>query len=134
MPSIQGLLGSVCVTIAAAAQAQPAYVNVTAGGPLRPGVYGRIQFRDAPPPPLISPQPLVASQLLGPPQGQPVYLYVPPGHVRKWARHCRQYAACDVPVYFVRMDDNPGRLGGWKKRDRSTDRASFGPSAGVSRT
>lgn len=125
MPSIHSLAGCVCLTFAAAAQGQPAYVNVTAGGPLRPGVYGRILFRDAPPPPVISPQPLVATQALGPVQGQPVYLYVPPGHVRKWPRHCRQYAACDVPVYFVRMDDNPGKLGRWKKRERNAGPVSF---------
>ena len=125
MPTMHRLLVCVCVTFAAAAQAQPAYVNVTAGGPLRPGVYGRIQFRDAPPPPVISSQPLVATQVLGPAQGQPVYLYVPPGHVRKWPRHCRKYEACDVPVYFVRMDDNPGKLGRWKKRERSAGSASF---------
>ena len=125
MPSIHSLAGCVCLTFAAAAQGQPAYVNVTAGGPLRPGVYGRILFRDAPPPPVISPRPLVATQTFGPVQGQPVYLYVPPGHVRKWHRHCRQYAACDVPVYFVRMDDNPGKLGRWKKRERNAGSVSF---------
>jgi hypothetical protein len=117
------LLAGVCVIAAAAVQAQPAYVNVTAGGPLRPGVYGRILFRDAPPPPVISSQPMVATQVLGPAQGQPVYLYVPPGHVRKWPRHCRKYEACDVPVYFVRMDDNPGKLGRWKKRERGAGSA-----------
>ena len=64
-------------------------------------------FRDAPPPPVIFSQPVVDSQALGPIKGRPVYWYLPPGQVRKWATYCGKYAACDVPVYFVRMDDNP---------------------------
>jgi hypothetical protein len=32
---------------------------------------------------------------------RPVYLYVPPGHQKKWAKHCSRYAACGQPVYFV---------------------------------
>jgi len=31
----------------------------------------------------------------------PIYLHVPPGHARHWARHCAQYNACGRPVYFV---------------------------------
>jgi hypothetical protein len=30
-----------------------------------------------------------------------VYLYVPPGHQKHWAKHCASYAACGQPVYFV---------------------------------
>jgi hypothetical protein len=30
-----------------------------------------------------------------------VYLYVPPGHQKNWAKHCARYAACGQPVYFV---------------------------------
>ena len=111
------------LTLAAGAWARPVYVNATAGGPLRPGVYGRILFRNAPPPPVIYPQPVVANRALGPIKGRPVYWYLPPGQVRKWATYCRKYAACDVPVYFVRMDDNPGKLGQWKKRERSAGRS-----------
>lgn len=114
------LFASLLLAAAGAAQAQlPAYVNVTAGGPLRPGVYGRIEVRDAPPPPLMSPQPVVASKALGPPQQAPVYLYIPAGQVRKWSTHCRRYDACDRPVYFVRMDNAPFRLGSWKQRGKA---------------
>ena len=114
------LFASLVLAAAGAAQAQgPAYVNVTAGGPLRPGVYGRIEVRDAPPPPLMSPQPVVASKALGPPQQAPVYLYIPAGQVRKWSAHCRRYDACDRPVYFVRMDNAPFRLGSWKQRGKA---------------
>jgi hypothetical protein len=119
MTPIHRLTVCTCLTATAVASAQPVYVNVTAGGPLRPGIYGRIEFGDAPPPPLISTRPVVATQAFGPVKGRPVYWYVPPGHVRKWATYCGKYAACDVPVYFVRMDDNPGKLGQWKKRERN---------------
>ena len=32
---------------------------------------------------------------------QPIYLHVPPGHEKKWRKHCREYDACGRPVYFV---------------------------------
>jgi hypothetical protein len=102
--------------LAAGVQAQPAYLNSTAGGPLRPGVYGRISVGNQPPPPVIYPRPMIASQALVPAGVKPVYLYVPPGHARKWPKYCRQYAACDQPVYFVRMDNSPSKLGRWKSR------------------
>ncbi len=124
MKVIPSLIACACLAFAQAASAQSAYVNVTAGGPLRPGVYGRIVFRDAPPPPVIFSQPVVANQALGPIKGRPVYWYLPPGQVRKWTIYCDKYAACDVPVYFVRIDDNPGKLGQWKKRERSAERAT----------
>jgi hypothetical protein len=100
-----------------AGQAQEVYRNTTAGGPLRAGVYGRIEWsRAAAPPPVIYPQPVIASGALVPPAAQPVYLYVPPGQARKWARHCGKYGACDQPVLFVRVEDSPSRLGKWKER------------------
>ena len=96
--------------------AAAAYVNATAGGLLRPGVYGRIEIGKSAPPPLIYSRPVVASRISPAPGVRPVYLYVPPGQVRKWERHCAKYKACDVPVYFVRMDDSPSKLGRWKSR------------------
>ena len=52
------------------------------------------------------------------------YLWVPPGHQKKWSKHCREYNACGVPVYFV--DDgwyqqNVNRRGGPPGRDRYYD-------------
>ena len=35
---------------------------------------------------------------------EPVYMRVPPGHQKNWAKHCAKYNACGVPVYFVRED------------------------------
>ncbi|MBW8891715.1 MAG: hypothetical protein JF617_05985 [Burkholderiales bacterium] len=35
---------------------------------------------------------------------EPVYMRIPPGHQKHWDKHCAQYNACGVPVYFVRED------------------------------
>lgn len=107
----------------AAPGGQP-YLNATTGGPLRAGVYGRIEIRNAPPPPVIHPQPVTVTEPVGRPLARPIYLYVPPGHARKWDRHCEKYQACATPVYFVRMDQSPSRLGKWKT-PRSQQEPSF---------
>jgi hypothetical protein len=115
------LLGAFAAGPAAAGpaptQGQQDYRNITAGGPLRPGVYGRIVPRArAAPPPVIYPQPVVASNAPVPAGAGPVYLYVPPGQVRKWKQNCAKWSACDLPVLFVRMMDSPSRWGQWRQR------------------
>lgn len=91
--------------------------NLTAGGSLRPGIYGRIAFKgQVQPPPVIYPQPVIASQVTVPERAQPVYLYVPPGQVRKWKDNCARWSACDEPVLFVRVDDSPSLWGQWRQR------------------
>ena len=103
-------------TVAAAA-AERDYRNVTAGGHLRPGIYGRIEVhRAASPPPVIYPQPVLANSSIDRVQREPVYLYVPPGQVRKWKQHCAKWSACDEPVLFVRVDQSPSRWGEWRQR------------------
>jgi hypothetical protein len=114
-PAIATLLAMACAGQAAATPLP--FKNLSAGGHLRHGVYGRIEVRGAEPPPLISKQPVLARQDLDTLRAQPIYLYVPPGQVRKWAQHCHKWQACDVPVLFVRMDNSPGRLGEWKQRE-----------------
>lgn len=99
-----------------------AYVNTTAGGPLRPGVYGHIEIGKSAPPPLIYNEPVVGSRALVAAGVKPVYLYVPPGQVRRWSKHCGKYNACELPVYFVRMDNSPSKLGKWKNRSEASDR------------
>lgn len=101
---------------AAAVQARDSYRYVSSGAPLRAGVYGRVDVHGAPPP-LISPRPVVARKSLGPVQGEPLYFYLPAGQVRKWSVYCERYAACERPVYFVRMENAPGKLGRWKSRE-----------------
>ncbi len=89
---------------AAASTAQAADVGVSIGFS-QPGIYGQIDIGRFPQPAVIVPQPV----LIAPPpavyaQPQPIYLWVPPGHRKHWAKHCREYRACDRPVYFVRHD------------------------------
>jgi hypothetical protein len=108
-------LASLAAGAPALAQAQGDWRNVTAGGSLRPGVYGRIAVRGHAAPPLIYPQPVVANETIGPARTQPVYLYVPPGQVRKWKQNCARWSACDEPVLFVRIEDSPSRWGRWKQ-------------------
>ena len=71
----------------------------------QPGVYGRIDIGRFPQPVLVAPQPV----LIAPPRmvvvrPQPVYMWVPPGHQKKWNKHCHKYNACGVPVYFVKQE------------------------------
>jgi hypothetical protein len=100
----------------AAAQSAGDYRNLTAGGPLRPGIYGRIAVRgDTAPPPLIYGRPVIANDTLVPAQAQAVYLYVPPGQVRKWKQNCAKWSACNEAVLFVRVDESPSRWGQWRQ-------------------
>ena len=91
--------------IALAAAAAPAFgadvgVSVNVG---QPGFYGRIDIGNVPPPQLIYAQPIVIHQPVQVVQPlQPVYLRVPPGHAKKWSKHCQKYDACGRPVYFVK--------------------------------
>ena len=110
-------LAVACAASAALAQAGAGYRNLTAGGSLRAGVYGRIAVGDsAAPPPVIYPRPVVANGSIERVQRPPVYLYVPPGQVRKWKQNCARWSACDEPVLFVRMEQSPSRWGEWRQR------------------
>jgi hypothetical protein len=115
--------------VATDATAAGDYRNVTAGGGLRPGVYGRIEVRgQAAPPPVIYPQPVVANGSIERVQRQPVYLYVPPGQVRKWKQNCAKWSACDDPVLFVRIDQSPSRWGQWRQLRDQVAWEPFNPS------
>lgn len=74
-------------------------VSVNVG---QPGFYGRIDIGNVPPPQVIYAQPIIVRHVAQPPQ--PVYLRVPPGHAKKWSKHCHKYDACSRPVYFVKDD------------------------------
>lgn len=93
-----------------AAHAQ-AYVNLTVGGPMAPGVYGQISVGNNPLPPIINTAPVVIGQpVFG---AAPMYLYVSTVEYRNWGRYCHRYQACGRPVYFVRVDD---RDRWWERR------------------
>lgn len=68
----------------------------------QPGVYGRIDIGHMPPPPVVYAKPVIIAQPAVMVPAQPVYLYVPPGHQKKWKKHCHSYNACGQPVYFVK--------------------------------
>jgi hypothetical protein len=88
----------------AAAYASPAWsaVDVGVGVTIRePGVYGRIEIGNQPPPPVLYPQPVLIARPAVVVQQPPLYLYVPPGHVKHWSKHCGRYNACGRQVYFV---------------------------------
>ena len=116
-----GLLAAVAIA--------PAFAQTSVGvsiGINQPGVYGRINIGDVPPPALVLPQPvLIAPPPVAVPR-RPIYLYVPDAHQRDWRRYCGRYAACGQPVYFVRENwvreryehEHPG----WQARHRGWDK------------
>lgn len=85
------------------AQAALPYATAMVEGALAPGVYGRIEIGNAPPPPLVYVQPVIIQRAPVFVEQQPLYLHVPPGHAKKWSRHCARYNACNRPVYFVKV-------------------------------
>ena len=87
--------------------AQAQSVNVIVAGEVRPGVYGRVEIGNTPPPPVVYAQPVIIVREKRP--VEPVYLHVPPGHAKKWSKHCHKYNACNRPVYFVKSAEyEPG--------------------------
>lgn len=98
---ISGAATAVLLVAATGAHAQ-AYVNATVGGQVVPGVYGRIDIGNAPPPPLIYAEPVIIQRPAVMVPRSPIYMHVPPGHAKNWAKHCARYNACGQPVYFVK--------------------------------
>jgi len=68
----------------------------------QPGVYGRINIGNVPPPALVLPQPVIIQRPTVVYERAPIYLYVPPAHQQNWRQYCGHYNACGQPVYFVR--------------------------------
>ena len=74
-------------------------VSVTIG---QPGFYGRIDIGQTLRPTLIYSRPvLIQPSVLVSEAPPPLYIHVPPGYEKHWEKHCREYNACGVPVYFV---------------------------------
>jgi len=83
--------------------------SVTITGEISPGVYGRVDIANKPRPPLVYEQPMFIERPDTAGLVEPLYLHVPPGHARNWLKHCREYQACNRPVYFVRSAEyEPG--------------------------
>lgn len=125
LPMTLAALVAVTSLWATAAQAAQPYVNATVEGALSPGVYGRIEIGNAPPPALIYAQPVIIQRPPVMVQQAPLYLHVPPGHAKNWSKHCRRYNACGQPVYFVRVngDDDYERR---SYERRSDDQRGYG--------
>lgn len=80
-------------------------VGVTVQGQVKPGVYGRIEIGNQPPPPVVYEQPVVVVRERTRVIREPIYLNVPPGHAKNWRKHCHRYNACNRPVYFVKTEE-----------------------------
>ena len=106
------VLPALCAAAIPLAQAQNVSFNATISGPVVPGVYGQVAIGNAPPPPVVYAQPVIAQPapvIVGAVPVEPIYLHVPPGHARNWRKHCHEYNACGRPVYFVRSAEyEPG--------------------------
>ncbi|HET9693027.1 MAG TPA: hypothetical protein VFP48_01490 [Steroidobacteraceae bacterium] len=70
----------------------------------QPGFYGELNIGGMPRPQVIYAQPLWVQRPPKVVRVEPIYLHVPPGHEKKWSKHCATYGACGRPVYFVRED------------------------------
>ena len=95
----QFLLAIVIVLVASTAYAADVGVSVSVG---QPGFYGRIDIGNFPHPEVIYAKPVVVRPAPAHVVAQPIYLHVPPGHEKKWSKHCSKYNACGQPVYFVK--------------------------------
>lgn len=98
------------------AHASDVRVGVTVAGEVAPGVYGRVEIGNMPPP-LLYPQPVIIIKQPRKAAMAPVYLHVPPGHAKNWSKHCHKYNACGQPVYFVKSAEyEPGNQGRKEKK------------------
>lgn len=91
----------------------------------QPGIYGRVDIGRYPQPAVIVAQPVIIGRPVAV-APQPVYMWVPPGHRKNWRKHCRDYGACGVPVYFVdhrwyRSHVMPAREVRYERRDDRRD-------------
>lgn len=105
------------------ANLSPAYsadadVRVIISGEVRPGVYGRVEFGGAPPPPVVYAKPVIIVRQPQPVPLQPVYLHVPPGHAKNWSKHCSKYNACGSSVYFVKSEEYEPKKAKKEKKEK----------------
>ena len=123
------LLAACALVLAAPAFAADVGVSISVS---QPGVYGRVDIGRFPQPQVVVAQPVIIRRPVVVQQPQvvvmqpePVYMWVPPGHRKNWRRHCGQYNACGVPVYFVQdrwYDQNVRQHGHDRDRDEGPGR------------
>lgn len=93
-------------------------VRVIISGEVAPGVYGRVEYGNDRPPPVLYATPTVIVQQAQPVRLQPIYLHVPPGHAKDWRKHCSKYNACGTPVYFVKSAEYEPKKDKKEKKDK----------------
>lgn len=92
------------------------------------GFYGRLDLGGYQQPQLIYREPRIVERVTV--RREPLYLVVPPGHAKKWEKHCSKYHACGHPVYFVEerwyneVVVARHRDGQYREQDRDQDRDS----------
>lgn len=92
------LLAASLLALSASAFATDVGVSINIG---QPGFYGRIDIGDYPQPQVLYRQPIIVERPVHYVERAPIYLRVPPGHAKKWSKHCGKYNACNQRVYFV---------------------------------
>ena len=118
------LAAALATSLLVALPAQAADVGVSVSIS-QPGVYGRVDIGRFPQPQLVVTQPVIIQRQVVMVQApEPVYMWVPPGHRKNWRKHCGQYQACGVPVYFVKDDwyDREVKGHGRKDKDKYKDK------------
>jgi hypothetical protein len=98
-----------------------AETRVIISSDVRPGIYGRVDIGGSPPPPLVYPEPVVVVQQPQSVQVRPIYLHVPPGHAKHWSKHCGEYNACGLPVYFVKSAEYESKKPKKEKKEKKKD-------------
>ncbi|HVK94682.1 MAG TPA: hypothetical protein VM571_08135 [Noviherbaspirillum sp.] len=112
---------------ASSAHASDVSVGVSIAGEVTPGVYGRVDIGNHPPPVLYS-QPVIITKSARPIASRPLYMHVPPGHAKNWGKHCHKYNACGQPVYFVKSAEyEPSRKGDRGHKDDGARKDRKGP-------
>jgi hypothetical protein len=92
------ILAASLLAAASTAMATDVGVSLSVGDP---NFYGRIDIGNVPQPRVIYQQPVIVERPVHYVEQRPVYLRVPPGHAKKWSKHCGKYNACGQRVYFV---------------------------------
>ena len=93
-------------------------IRVIISGDVAPGVYGRVDYGNDRPPPILYATPTVFVRQPQTVQVQPIYLHVPPGHAKNWGKHCSKYNACGTPVYFVKSAEYEPKKGKKEKKQK----------------
>ena len=122
MKKIYGLLFITCAFFAGVANSQ-VFFNATVGAEFAPGVFGQINVGNAPPPPVIYPQPILGGPAVyGAP---PIYVYAPIEETQNWGYFCGKYRACGMPVYFVQYDERHPYWARYHEAYRVPDRGGY---------